>query len=310
MTPRRLPSLSALRAFEATARHLSAKAAAEELSVTPTAVSHQIRKLEEYLGVVLFVRKPRQLVLTGAGKTLLAASSDAFDTLGDAVARLYHAPEQPSVTLSTTPAVAARWLLPWVCLLRERHPDLNLNIQVSYDWVALDGVAADMAIRYGDGHWPGLVTEKLFDNVFVPACSPALGISRHADLHHHTLLHYRPPSRKGSLLSWLSWQKLANVAGLDIDAGLMFSDETHTIGAALDGQGVALMSKALIASELSGGRLVQPFGPDMPAEPFHLVYPQERLREPAFAAVREWVLGLADRAHARSDVRASNDAGR
>lgn len=295
MTPRRLPSLSALRAFEATARHLSAKAAAEELSVTPTAVSHQVRKLEDYLGVTLFVRKPRQLVLTGAGKTLLAASSDAFDTLGDAVARLRHAPQQSSVTLSTTPAVAARWLLPWVCLLRERHPDLNLNIQVSYDWVALDGVAADMAIRYGDGHWPGLVAEKLFDNIFVPACNPALGITRYADLHHHTLLHYRPPSSKGVLLSWPSWQKLANVAGLDIGTGLVFSDETHIIGAALGGQGIALMSKALIANELSGGQLVQPFGPDMPAEPFHLVYPEERLQEPAFAAVRAWVLGLSDR---------------
>lgn len=292
MNARKLPSLSALRAFEAAARHRSAKAAAQELSVTPTAISHQLRQLEEYLGVALFVRKPRQLVLTGAGQTLLAASSEAFDTLAETVARLRHDPGHQTVTLSTIPAVAGRFLLPWVCLLRDRHPHLNLNLRISHDLAALDGVAADMAIRYGDGHWPGLVSEKLFDNVFIPACSPTLDITRHDDLHRHTLLHYQPPSHSGALLSWASWQKLARVADLDISAGLVFSDETHTITAALDGQGIALMSKALIADELARGRLVQPFGPDLHAKPFHLVYPEERLREPAIAAVREWVLGL------------------
>lgn len=292
MTARKLPSLSALRAFEAAARHRSAKAAADELSVTPTAISHQLRQLEDYLGVALFVRKPRQLVLTGAGQTLLAASSEAFDTLAETVARLRQNPGHQTVTLSTTPAVAGRFLLPWVCLLRDRHPQLNLNLQISHDLVALDGVAADMAIRYGDGRWSGLMSEKLFDNVFIPACSPALSITGHQDLHRHTLLHYQPPSRSGALLSWASWQKLANVPDLDISAGLVFSDETHTITAALGEQGIALMSKALIKDELESGRLVQPFGPDMHAEPFHLVYPEERLREPAIAAVREWVLGL------------------
>ncbi|HAD63429.1 MAG TPA: hypothetical protein DCG27_05190 [Alcanivorax sp.] len=137
-----------------------------------------------------------------------------------------------------------------------------------------------------------MVSEKLFDNVFVPACSPTLGITRHDDLHRHTLLHYQPPSHSGALLSWTTWQKLARVPDLDMGAGLVFSDETHTITAALDGQGIALMSKALIADELASGRLVQPFGPDLHAKPFHLVYPEERLREPAIAAVREWVLGL------------------
>ena len=292
MTGRKLPSLSALRAFEAAARHRSAKAAAEELSVTPTAISHQLRQLEEYLGVALFVRKPRQLVLTGAGQSLLAASSEAFDTLAETVARLRHDPGRQTVTLSTTPAVAGRFLLPWVCVLRDRHPHLNLNLQISHDLVPLDGVAADMAIRYGDGHWPGLVAEKLFDNIFIPACSPGLGIHHHEDLHHHTLLHYQPPSRSGARLSWPFWQKLAKVPDLDISAGLVFSDETHTIAAALGDQGIALMSKALITDELESGRLVQPFGPDLHAEPFHLVYPEERLREPAIAAVREWVLGL------------------
>ena len=142
MSARKLPSLSALRAFEAAARHRSAKAAAQELSVTPTAISRQLRQLEDYLGVALFVRKPRQLVLTGAGQTLLTASSEAFDTLADTVARLRHDPGHQTVTLSTIPAVAGRFLLPWVCLLRDRHPQLNLNLRISHDLVALDGVAA------------------------------------------------------------------------------------------------------------------------------------------------------------------------
>ena len=292
MTARKLPSLSALRAFEAAARHRSAKRAAEELSVTPTAISHQIRQLEEQLGVPLFIRKPRQLLLTAQGRELLTTASDAFDALADTVARLRPTPTSRSVTLSTIPAVAARWLLPRVSELRDAHPDLNLNLQISHQLVPLDGVAADMAIRYGAGHWPGLQADKLFDNTFVPACAPSLGVRSHEDLRHTTLIHYHPPNHKGALLSWPAWQKLAKVPGLDIDAGLVFSDETHTITAALGGQGIALMSRRLIAEELADGRLVEPFGPVLPGEPFHLVYPPERLKEPAILAVRDWVLGL------------------
>ncbi|WFF41607.1 LysR family transcriptional regulator [Salinicola endophyticus] len=294
MSPRKLPSLSALRAFEAAARHLSAKRAAAELSVTPTAISHQIRQLEAQLGITLFIRQPRQLQLTAQGRELLAAASEAFDTLAATIARLRPEPELLSVTLSTIPAVAARWLLPRVSELREAHPTLNLNLQISHHLVALDGIAADMAIRYGAGSWPGLEAEKLFDNTFVPACSPSLGVRTHADLHHTTLIHYEPPNHKGALLSWGAWQALARVPALEVGQGLVFSDETHTIAAALGGQGIALMSRTLIADELADGRLVIPFGPELPGEPFHLVYPPARRDEPAIRAVREWVMGLAE----------------
>ncbi|CUR46704.1 Glycine cleavage system transcriptional activator GcvA [Alloalcanivorax xenomutans] len=292
MSARRLPPLSALRAFEATARLRSAKKAAEELSVTPTAISHQLRQLEEHLGVPLFIRRPRQLTLTAQGQALRAVCTDAFDAIDDVASRLRQTPQRQSVTLSTIPSVAARWLLPNVCYLREEQPDLNLSLQVTYDVLPLDGIAADMAIRYGHGPWPGLESEKLFDNVFVPACSPALGISQHSDLHHHTLLHYQPATASGAALGWPAWQKLARVAGLDIDAGLALSDDTHIVSAALDGQGIALMSRELIRDELRSGRLVQPFGPELLAQPFHLVYPKERLREQGIAAVRNWVMGL------------------
>lgn len=291
MMPRRLPSLSAMRAFEAAARHRSAKRAAEELAVTPTAISHQIRQLEESLGVALFVRRPRQLVLTAQGQTLLGVLSDSFDAIAETVAKLRQPPARQAVTLSTTPAVAARWLLPWVCLLRDAHPDIDLSIQVSHEWVALDGIVADMAIRYGEGPWPGLVAEKLFDNVFIPTCSPDLALREPAELVRHTLLHFSSPKAIAPV-DWAAWQRRVQVPGLDVSAGLLFSDESHGITAALDGQGVALMSRHLIAEELRQGRLVQPFGPEITVLPFHLVYPPERLGEPAIAAVREWILGL------------------
>lgn len=290
MSRRRLPPLSALRAFEAAARHESAKQAAEELSVTATAISHQIRALEESLGLALFVRKPRQLELTMAGRELQQVLESAFDSIGAAVERLSAAPRRHAVTLSTTPAVAVRWLLSWVCLLRDSHPDIDLRIHASHEPVALDGVTADIAIRYGDGRWPGLVAEKLFDNTFIPACSPLLGLHDAAELPRHTLIHFRNQAVISSPLDWAVWQKQAQVPGLDVAAGLVFSDETHAVSAAVGAQGVALMSRQLIEDELRAGRLVQPFGPELEGKPFFLVYPESRRNDPSIQAVREWIL--------------------
>jgi LysR family glycine cleavage system transcriptional activator len=290
MSRRRLPPLSALRAFEAAARHESAKQAAEELSVTATAISHQIRALEESLGLALFVRKPRQLELTMAGRELQQVLESAFDSIGAAVERLSAAPRRHAVTLSTTPAVAVRWLLSWVCLLRDSHPDIDLRIHASHEPVALDGVTADIAIRYGDGRWPGLVAEKLFDNTFIPACSPLLGLHDAAELPRHTLIHFRNQAVISSPLDWAVWQKQAQVPGLDVAAGLVFSDETHAVSAAVGAQGVALMSRQLIEDELTAGRLVQPFGPELEGKPFFLVYPESRRNDPSIQAVREWIL--------------------
>lgn len=289
---RRLPSLSALRAFEAAARHRSAKRAAEELSVTPTAISHQVRQLEDALGIALFLRRPRQLHLTPEGRELAGVLGEAFDGIAAITERLRAAPTRQAITLSTTPAVAARWLLPWVCLLRDTHPQLDLRIHAGHMPMALDGVTADMAIRYGEGPWPDLVAEKLFDNLFVPACSPTLGLTDLAQLPAHTLIHFEPQPGSCLLPDWSCWQKLAEVPGLEVTAGLRFSDETHAVTAAIDGQGVVLVSRHLIADELERGRLVQPFGPAIEGKPFHLVYPEARRTDPTVRAVRDWVLAL------------------
>ena len=289
MTYRRLPSLSALRAFEAAARHESAKQAAKELSVTATAISHQVRGLEEALGVSLFVRKPRKLQLTPQGRELLQVLETAFDSISHAVERLNAAPTRHRVTLSTTPAVAVRWLLPWVCLLRDSHPDIDLRIHASHEPVALDGVTADIAIRYGDGRWPGLVAEKLFDNTFIPTCSPRLGLHEVAQLPSHPLIHFSSQGAISSPRDWAAWQKEAKVPGLDVSAGLVFSDETHVISAAVGEQGVALMSRQLIKDELEEGRLIQPFGPELEGKPFFMVYPESRQHDPTILAISEWV---------------------
>lgn len=292
MSTRALPPLSALRAFEAAARHRSAKRAADELSVTPTAISHQLRSLEDWLGVPLFIRKPRQLELTAAGRELLGDVGNALDVMAGAVARLRAVPQRRHVTLSTTPAVASRWLLPHVGRLREQHPELDLHIHVTHEPVALDGHSADIAIRYGSGRWPWLVAHKLFDNHFVPACSPSLKLKRVQDLPRHGLLHFLASQLRSAPIGWAEWQKLARVRGLDTGAGPVFSDETHTVSAAIAGQGVALMSRALIGDELRQGTLVCPFGPELVGEPFHLVYPESQRSNAAIGAVRDWVLQL------------------
>lgn len=292
MNPRRLPSLSSLRAFEAAARHESAKQAAQELSVTATAISHQVRGLEEALGVSLFLRKPRQLELTPQGRELQQVLETAFDSISHVVERLSAVPVRQTVTLSTTPAVAVRWLLPWVCLLRDSYPDIDLRIHASHEPVPLDGITADIAIRYGDGRWPGLVAEKLFDNTFIPTCSPRLGLREVAQLPSHPLIHFSSQGAISSPLDWAAWQKEAKVPGLDVSAGLVFSDETHAISAAVGEQGVALMSRQLIMDELEEGRLVQPFGPEFEGKPFFLVYPESRRHDPTIQAIRDWVLAV------------------
>jgi len=292
MSHRHLPSLSALRAFEAAARHESAKQAAQELSVTATAISHQVRGLEEALGISLFLRKPRQLELTPQGRELQQVLEAAFDNISSVVERLSAVPVRQTVTLSTTPAVAVRWLLPWVCMLRDSHPNIDLRIHASHEPVALDGVTADIAIRYGDGRWPGLVAEKLFDNTFIPTCSPHLGLNDATQLPLHPLIHFSSQGAVSSPLDWAAWQKQAKVPGLDVNAGLVFSDETHAISAAVGEQGVALMSRQLIKDELEEGRLVQPFGPEFEGKPFFLVYPENREHDPTLRAVREWVMAV------------------
>ncbi|ROO24419.1 LysR substrate-binding domain-containing protein [Salinisphaera orenii] len=296
MKKRRLPSLSALRAFEAAARHESAKQAALELSVTATAISHQVRGLEAALGMALFVRKPRQLELTPRGRELQQVLESSFDAISHTIERLSAVPERQALTLTTTPVVAVRWLLPWIYKLRESNPDIDLRIHATHEPVALDGLTADMAIRHGDGRWPGLIADKLFGTTLIPACSPGLAQRLGEAVAEYPLIHFRPQGVLISPMDWPGYQKQAGMAGLNTGAGLAFSDENHAIAAAVGGQGVILMNRQLIEDELADGRLVQPFGPELEDRAFFLLYPENRRHDPTLAAVKAWVMGVSQEA--------------
>ncbi|AMP04492.1 transcriptional regulator GcvA [Collimonas pratensis] len=286
---RRLPPLAALRAFEAAARHVSVKSAAAELSVTPTAVSHQIRRLEQTLGIALFQRQPRQLHLTAAGAELYAPLRDGFDAFAAAISRIQARETPQALTISTTPALAARWLLPRLGAFRAAYPNQDLRLHTSVEIAALDGNTADIAIRYGLGKWPGLVAEKLFDDRIAPVCSPRLKVKKAADLLKQTLIHceWKNTLRKPS--TWRAWARAAGIHQLDSRAGMMFSDESHAISAAIAGQGVALLSTSLIEPELRSGVLLQPFGPVLNTYAFYLVYPESRESDPLVQAACAWI---------------------
>jgi LysR family glycine cleavage system transcriptional activator len=289
---RRLPPLAALKAFEAAARHLSIKSAAAELSVTPTAVSHQIRRLEDSLGVAVFQRLPRQLRLTSAGSELYVALRDGFDLFAAAIGRIRPRDAARLLTITTTPAFAARWLLPRLGAFRNAHPEQDLRLHTSVEIAPLDGHTADIAIRYGLGSWPGLVAEKLFDDRIAPVCSPLLKVKKPKDLLKHTLIHNEWQASLRNASTWRAWAKRAKFSSLDSQGGIVFSDESHAISAAIAGQGVALLSTALIEPELQSGLLVQPFGPVLSNYAFYLVYPEARRTEVQDACA--WIGAQAD----------------
>ena len=285
MSPRHLPPLTALRAFEAAARHLSFKHAATELSLTPTAISHQIRQLEDRLGVPLFVRGTRRVDLTPAGQSLFPALRDGFDAMERAVRNVRPQARQRALVLSTTMAFASRWLLP---RLARAHPGIALHLHTSDEPVDLHGGAAQLAIRYGPGRYPGLESTPLLPSRFAPVCAPALRVQGADDLARVSLIGFEWFRRDAATPDWPLWFERAGVAPRPRQ--LHFSDEVHAIQAAIAGQGIALVNLALVEDELRGGLLCQPFGPELAGHAFHLVWPQALDADADVVQVREWLL--------------------
>jgi LysR family glycine cleavage system transcriptional activator len=285
---RRLPPLAALRAFEAAARHASFKRAADELAVTPTAISHHVRALESWLGQPLFERRTRQVLLTAAGASLFPVLRDGLDAFAEAIAGLRGGRERPTVTLSATPAFVAKWLLPRIAAFQARHPQIDLRLHASTAVVDLEHGAADLALRYGAGPYPGLQAETLLHDRFVPVASPALGLRTKRDLAGVTLIHFEWQHPHADPPVWAAWLRAARVRGVDAQGGLHFSDESHAIQAAVAGRGVALCSEVLVAEELRQGLLVAPFGPALPGFGYHLLRRRGKLPEAA-AAVAAWL---------------------
>jgi len=256
-----LPPLASLRAFEAAARHQSFKHAAAELDVTPTAVSHQIRLLEETIGVRLFERKPRQVRLSESGNRLYPVFRDAFSSMLEALDEVRRNATRLAVTVSTTTAFATGWLVPRTRGFNLIHPGITLRIQPDEAVVDLTSGAADCAIRYGRAPFPGLVAEPLTDVRFLPVCSPKLDIRTPEDLNHHTLLHSVWHRQDEFTPSWQKWCARAGLYGIDTSTGTILTTDSHVIQSAIAGQGVALLSTVLVQEALENGLLVQPFGP-------------------------------------------------
>ena len=260
---RRLPPLNALRAFEAAARHLSFTRAASELNVTQAAISHQIKALEDHLGLSLFRRLNRALMLTEQGQTLFPAVRDALDRLAEAAARLRAREAGGTLTVSTLPSFAVKWLVPRMSHFQDRHPDIDLRISAKEYLVdfARDGI--DVAIRFGRGEWPGVRVEWMADEALTPVCSPVLlsGLRSPGDLAHATLLH-EDMLPLGSFPTWETWLAAAGVDGVDASRGPRFSHTHLMLQAAMDGRGVALGQMLIVAERCrrrpAGGAVLVP----------------------------------------------------
>jgi LysR family glycine cleavage system transcriptional activator len=292
----RLPSLNGLRAFEAAARHLSFTNAASELNVTQTAISHQIRRLEEELGIRLFFRQNRALALTPEAREYLPGVRAAFNDLRLATDRLLRKDNDHALTVSTLASLAAKWLLPRLSAFQEAHPGIDVRITTSTNLVDFKSGDVDAAIRYGRGQWPGLRADWLMADQLFPVCSPALLTGNHPlrcpeDLKDHVLLH----TSNANSDDWRLWLTAAGLpTNLSTHPGVTFDLIFMTVQAAIDGIGVAMGRTSYVEADIAKGRLVVPFKITLPADAgFYLVYPEATADTPKLAAFRQWLLASA-----------------
>jgi LysR family glycine cleavage system transcriptional activator len=295
---RNLPPLNSLRAFEAAARHLSFTKAAEELHVTPAAISHQIKALEEQLGVPLFRRLTRALRLTEAGQAALPPMRDGFDKLADAVDLLRAHEESGAITVSLDPSFAAKWLVPRLDRFRSAHPDVDVRLDATEKLVDFQRDNVDLAIRYGGGIYPGLDSKRLFSQEIFPVCSPKLlegpaPLEKPDELRRHTLLHLDWDLEDVTAANWRMWLLAAGIHDIDFTRGPVFSMTSLALQAAIEGQGVALASSVLAGDDLAAGRLVMPFDLSV-CDPldfaYHIVVPKRTADLPKVTAFKTWLL--------------------
>jgi len=293
MSPNRLPPLNALRAFAAAARHLSFTRAAEDLHVTQAAVSHQVKALEETLGVLLFRRGTRSIHLTEAGQRYARRVREAFQMLQEATDAVRDQSQAGRLVVSTMTSFAARWLIPRLGDFLAAHPDIELRLETGMAPVDLLGGEADVAVRMGPGPYPGLHAEVLMRDEVFPVCAPhllsgATPLRTPDDLAHHVLL-------QDVGLSWEVWLRAVGVdvaaVGLDPERGPGFVDSTMSIQSAVAGHGVLLGRTVLISDELAEGRLVAPF--DLAIESnfaYWFLCAPDRWDSPRVRAFHRWMM--------------------
>ncbi len=293
----RLPSLNALRAFEAVARHLNLTRAAEELHVTPAAVSHQVKALEEDLGVPLLRRVRREFFLTDAAQAGLPALREAFDLLGDAVERMRSELPDRLLTISVLPSFAVSWLVPRLSRFKAQHPEIDVRLDTNDRVVDLRREGIDLGIRFGAGDYPGLEVDRLLDEEIFPVCSPSLlegpqPLKTPEDLRHHSLLHVDWTPFMKETGDWNLWLMAAGLDEVvDVSRGPRFSHTNLALQAAVHGQGVVIGSQALAADDLAAGRLVRPFGMSVQLNfCYFVVTTPATARLPKVAAFKDWLL--------------------
>jgi LysR family transcriptional regulator, glycine cleavage system transcriptional activator len=290
-----LPSLNGLRAFEAAARSLSFTQAAAELNVTQTAISHQIRRLEDQLGLKLFIRRNRALALTREAQEYLPSIRSAFEDLRRATERLRRTGPEGRLTVSTTASLATKWLVSRVAAFQDANPNLEVRITTSARLVDFRRDEVDLAVRYGRGHWPGLRAHWLMAEHVFPVCAPRLlhgpePLNQPADLARHTLLH--------ATVSRDDWRLWLTAAGLPFSIaarrGLTFDEAFLAIQAAVEGLGVALGRLHLVEADIAAGRLVAPFDTVLPQDAgYYVVAPQATADDPNIVLFRDWLIASA-----------------
>jgi LysR family glycine cleavage system transcriptional activator len=305
-----LPPLNGLRAFEAAARLQSFKQAAEELNVTPAAISQQIRQLEQHLGAALFVRTTRALELSPRGRRAFPLVKEAFDRLHAAAREMRGAPEEDVLTVSLTATFGTCWLLPRLERFRRAHPEFNVRIDASSRFADFRSDGVDIAIRCGRGTYEGLTSELLMSDVAFVACSPRLldggrPLNGPEELAGRDLLHVDWIMEAEAQPSWARWKRHHGITGLDVEGGMRFTMEDMGIRAAIAGMGFSMVTRAFVIDDLAEGRLVRalPERYDMPTVFHHyVVYPPLRNGRPQKVAMfRDWLIEEArasDRASA------------
>ena len=286
------PSLKALRVFETAARHASFKAAAEEMKLTPTAISHQVRSLEATLGHCLFLRKVRQVELTTEGEELARTLGPAFHSIDSAIGKLMRQSNRHTVTLGAGPIYAARWLAPRLGLFWREHPDLDLRLHHSPLPVHQQMERYDLAVAWGQGDWPGLHSELLLRIEVTPIHAPSLLSTTISGVEPNDLLDM-PLLQHRDQAGWQQWLTAAGVKPPETLPGPMFEDANVLLQAILEGQGLGLGILPLISDEIVSGRLVKPFEINVePKDSYYLLYPPENLKRDAVHRVRNWFIRL------------------
>ncbi len=287
---RKIPPLKSLRAFEAAGRHLSFTRAADELFVTQAAVSHQIKALEEFLGIPLFIRRNRKLLLTDEGQNYWPKIRDIFESLTSATDQIKAQVAGGALTVSVVPTFATEWLIPRLSRFNEIYPDIEVRLKASDATVDFLQEDVDIAIYYESGGYSGLHSVTLLNERLTPLCAPSLlegdlPLSSPEDLKYHNLLH------DFNTNDWRRWLRLAGVSGIELNRGPVFSHSSMVQQAAIFGQGIAMGHIVLSQAEVKAGRLVQPFELMMESDlSYDVVCPIESAQRPKIKAFIDWLV--------------------